>query len=99
MRLFLKLQGYDLAALFDAKYRMAIRISASEISEAGLVQYTPGNLFFYRVLGLPIRLNSGQVIAVMGTTAVAHAPYQSLLQLPFFCATFCVISCIFFVVY
>ena len=41
----------------------------------------------------------GQVIAVMGTTAVALLPYQSLLQPPFLCATFCVIACIFFVVY
>ena len=41
----------------------------------------------------------GQVIAVMVTTAVALLPYQSLLQFPFLCVTFCVISCIFFVVY
>ena len=35
----------------------------------------------------------------MVTTAVALLPYQSLLQLPFLCATFCVITCIYFIIY
>ena len=39
MRLFLKLNGYDLTASPEDKYRMIIRVAASDISEDELAQW------------------------------------------------------------
>ena len=39
MRLFLKLNGYELAASPGDKYRMVIRVAASDISEDELAQW------------------------------------------------------------
>ena len=39
IRLFLKLNGYDLAASPEDKYRMIIRVAASDISEDELAQW------------------------------------------------------------
>ena len=44
MRLFLQLNGYDLAASPEDKYKTIIRVSASEISEVNLVQWIRKNL-------------------------------------------------------
>ena len=44
MRLFLKLNGYDLAAPPEDKYKTIIRVSASEISEGELAQWVRENL-------------------------------------------------------
>ena len=44
MRLFLKLNGYDLAASPEDKYKTIIRVAASEISEDELAQWIRKNL-------------------------------------------------------
>ena len=44
MRLFLKLNGYDLAASPEDKYKTIIRIAASDISEIELTQWIRKNL-------------------------------------------------------
>jgi death on curing protein len=44
MRLFLKLNGYDLTASPEAKYKTIIRVAASETSEAELVLWIRDNL-------------------------------------------------------
>lgn len=44
MRLFLKLNGYDLTASVEEKYTTIIRVAANEISEATLVQWIRDNL-------------------------------------------------------
>jgi death-on-curing protein len=44
MRLFLKLNGYDLAASPEDKYTMIIRVAASDISEDELTQWIRKNL-------------------------------------------------------
>lgn len=44
MRLFLKLNGYDLSAPPEEKYRTIIQIAASEVSEAKLAQWIRANL-------------------------------------------------------
>ena len=55
---------YGLAASIEAKFQVNVPIAASEISEAGLVHYTSKNLFYFRALGLPIRLNYYPIIQV-----------------------------------
>jgi death on curing protein len=44
MRLFLKLNGYNLAASSEDKYQMIIQVAASEISETVLAQWIRANL-------------------------------------------------------
>ncbi|MDB2516501.1 type II toxin-antitoxin system death-on-curing family toxin [Planktomarina temperata] len=44
MRLFLKLNGYDLAAPPEDKYKTIIRVAASDISEDELAQWVRENL-------------------------------------------------------
>jgi death-on-curing protein len=44
MRLFLKLNGYDLAASPEDKYKTIIRVAASDISEDELAQWIRKNL-------------------------------------------------------
>jgi death-on-curing protein len=44
MRLFLKLNGYDLAASPEDKYKTIIRVAASDISENELAQWIRKNL-------------------------------------------------------
>ena len=44
MRLFLKLNGYDLTASPEEKYRMIIRAAASDISEDELAQWVRKHL-------------------------------------------------------
>ena len=44
MRLFLKLNGYNLAASAEEKYKTIIRVAASEISEHELTQWVRENL-------------------------------------------------------
>ena len=44
MRLFLKLNGYDLAAAPGDKYKTIIRVAASDISEDELAQWIRKNL-------------------------------------------------------
>ena len=44
MRLFLKLNGYDLAALPEDKYKTIIRVAASDMSEDELAQWIRTNL-------------------------------------------------------
>jgi death on curing protein len=44
IHLFLKLNGYDLTASVEEKYTTIIRVAASEISEAALVQWIRDNL-------------------------------------------------------
>lgn len=44
MRLFLKLNGYDLSAPPEEKYRTIIQVAASEISEVELTQWIRANL-------------------------------------------------------
>ena len=44
MRLFLKLNGYDLAAPPEDKYKMIIRVAASDISENELEQWVRKHL-------------------------------------------------------
>ena len=44
MRLFLKLNGYDLAAAPEDKYKTIIRVAASDISEDELAQWIRKNL-------------------------------------------------------
>jgi len=44
MRLFLKLNGYDLAASHEDKYKTIIRVAASDISEDELAQWIRKNL-------------------------------------------------------
>ena len=44
MRLFLKLNGYDLAASAEHKYKTTIRVAASDISETELAQWIRKNL-------------------------------------------------------
>ena len=44
MRLFLKLNGYDLAASPENKYKTIIRVAASQISEDELAQWIRKNL-------------------------------------------------------
>ena len=44
MRLFLKLNGYDLATTPEDKYKTIIRVAASDISEDELAQWTRKNL-------------------------------------------------------
>ena len=44
MRLFLKLNGFDLAASAEEKYATIIRVAASEMSEAELAQWIRGKL-------------------------------------------------------
>ena len=44
MRLFLKLNGYDLTASPEANYKTIIRVAASETSEAELVLWIRDNL-------------------------------------------------------
>ena len=44
MRLFLKLNGYDLSAPPEEKYRTIIQVAASEISEVELAQWIRSNL-------------------------------------------------------
>ena len=44
MRLFLKLNGYDLAASPDEKYKTIIRVAASDVSEEELAQWIRANL-------------------------------------------------------
>lgn len=44
MRLFLKLNGYDLSASPEEKYRTIIQVAASEISEVELAQWLRTNL-------------------------------------------------------
>ena len=44
MRLFLKLNGYDLVASAKDKYKTIIRVAASEISEIELAQWIRENL-------------------------------------------------------
>ena len=44
MRLFLRLNGYDLAASPEDKYKMIIRVAASNISENELAQWVRKHL-------------------------------------------------------
>ena len=44
IRLFLKLNGYDLAATPEDKYKTIIRVAASDISEDELAQWIRKNL-------------------------------------------------------
>ena len=44
MRLFLQLNGYDLAASPEDKYKTIIRVAASDISEDGLAHWIKKNL-------------------------------------------------------
>ena len=44
IRVFLKLNGYDLAAAPEAKYEMIIRVAASDVSEDELAQWIRKNL-------------------------------------------------------
>ena len=44
MRLFLKLNGYDLSAPPEEKYRTIIQVAASEVSEVELTQWIRANL-------------------------------------------------------
>ena len=44
MRLFLKLNGYDLAASPEGMYRTIIRVAANDISEDELAQWIRKNL-------------------------------------------------------
>ena len=44
VRLFLKLNGYDLAASPDEKYKTIIRVAASNVSEEELAQWIRANL-------------------------------------------------------
>jgi death-on-curing family protein len=44
MRLFLKLNGYDLLAPPEEKYRTIIQVAASEVSEVELAQWIRANL-------------------------------------------------------
>ena len=44
VRLFLKLNGYDLAASPDEKYMTIIRVAASDVSEEELAQWIRANL-------------------------------------------------------
>ena len=44
MRLFLKLNGYDLVASPEEKYKTIIRVAASDISEDELAQWIRKNL-------------------------------------------------------
>ena len=44
VRLFLKLNGYDLAASPDEKYKTIIRVAASDVSEEELAQWIRENL-------------------------------------------------------
>ncbi|MDA8907120.1 type II toxin-antitoxin system death-on-curing family toxin [Planktomarina sp.] len=44
MRLFLRLNGYDLAASLEDKYKMIIRVAASNISENELAQWVRKHL-------------------------------------------------------
>ena len=44
MRLFLKLNGYDLSAPPEEKYRTIIQVAASEVSEVELAQWIRANL-------------------------------------------------------
>ena len=44
MRLFLKLNGFDLAASAEEKYATIIRVAASEMTEAELAQWIRGKL-------------------------------------------------------
>ena len=44
VRLFLKLNGYDLAASPDEKYKTIIRVAASDVSEEELAQWIRANL-------------------------------------------------------
>ena len=44
MRLFLKLNGYDLAAPPDEKYKTIIRVAASDVSKEELAQWIRANL-------------------------------------------------------
>ena len=44
MRLFLKLNGYDLSAPPEEKYRMIIQVAASDVSEVELAQRIRANL-------------------------------------------------------
>ena len=44
MRLFLKLNGYDLEVSSEDKYKMIIRVAASDISENELAQWIRKNL-------------------------------------------------------
>ena len=49
---------YDLVAFIAAKFQAIVPIAASETSEAWLVKHTSKNLFYYRLLGLPISWQS-----------------------------------------
>jgi len=44
MRLFLKLNGYNLAASLEAKYKTIIRVAASDVIEGELAQWIRKNL-------------------------------------------------------
>ena len=44
MRLFLKLNGYDLAATPEDKYNTIIRVAASDVTEDNLTQWIRKNL-------------------------------------------------------
>ena len=44
MRLFLKLNGYDLSTLPEEKYRTIIQVAASDVSEVELAQWIRANL-------------------------------------------------------
>ena len=73
MCLFLKLNGYDLAASPEDKYKTIIQVAASDIIEYELAQWIRGNLkeikskiyvivFNIKGVRVPICMNSRQVL-------------------------------------